>query len=56
MAQNREIGELGQYLNVSTSTNVLNINASLNTVLVGSYTIALGNSLIITTGSRVVII
>lgn len=45
------------YSNPNTfGVGTLTTNASLNTVLVGPYTIASGNSLVITTGSRVVII
>lgn len=40
----------------SLTAGVLQTNASLNTLLVGPYTISSGNSLIITTGSRVVVI
>ena len=40
----------------SLTSGVLQTNASLNTVLVGPYTISTGNSLVITTGSRVVVI
>lgn len=30
MAQNREIGELGQYLTVNTSSNTIQFNATIN--------------------------
>lgn len=45
------------YSNPNTfSVGTLTTNASLNTVLAGPYTIAPGNNLIISTGSRVVIV
>jgi len=40
----------------SLTAGVLQTSATLNTLIVGPYTISSGNSLIITTGSRVVII
>ena len=40
----------------SLTAGVLQTNASLNTLLVGPYTIASGNSLVITSGSRLVIV
>lgn len=40
----------------SLTAGVLQTSATLNTLLVGPYTISSGNSLVITTGSRVVII
>lgn len=51
---------LNSYTGISNpntfSAGVLQTNASLNTLLVGPYTISSGNSLIVTSGSRVVII
>lgn len=40
----------------SLTAGVLQTNASLNTLIVGPYTISTGNSLIVTSGSRLVII